>query len=114
MGQRSGGTACTHSQATLPLSPPRYQEVQEAQKALGTAVAEALPEAEKVLTTVQQVSADAALHLASPAALASPVSSAVLGALRGAGRGENVAAGKPVWPGQRQMTWLIFSSTAVD
>ncbi|KAL1288484.1 LAMC3 [Ovibos moschatus] len=50
----------------------RYQEVQAAQKALGTAVAEALPEAERVLAAVQQVGADAALRLASPVAPASP------------------------------------------
>ena len=113
-GQRSGGTACTHSQATLPLSPPRYQEVQAAQKALGTAVVEALPKAERVLATVQQVGVAAALHLASPSAPASPVSSVVLGALHWVGIGENVVAGKPVWPWQRQMMWLIFSSIVVD
>ena len=113
-GQRSGGTACTHSQATLPLSPPRDQEVQAAQKALGTAVVEALPKAERVLATVQQVGVAAALHLASPSAPASPVSSVVLGALHWVGIGENVVAGKPVWPWQRQMMWLIFSSIVVD
>ncbi|KAM8801991.1 laminin subunit gamma-3 [Rhynchonycteris naso] len=50
----------------------RYQEVQASQKALGTAVAELLPEAEEVLAAVQQVGTDAALHLtswAAPAAL---------------------------------------------
>ncbi|XP_045702223.1 laminin subunit gamma-3 [Phyllostomus hastatus] len=50
----------------------RYQEVQAAQKALGTAVAEALPEAERALATTHQVGADAAPHLtslAAPAAL---------------------------------------------
>lgn len=77
-------------------------------------MAEALPEAERVLAAVQQVGADAALRLASPVAPASPVSSAVPGALRGVGMGENTAAGKPVWPRQRQMTWLIFSSIAAD
>uniref|UniRef100_A0A8D1LKM9 Laminin subunit gamma-3 n=1 Tax=Sus scrofa TaxID=9823 RepID=A0A8D1LKM9_PIG len=46
----------------------RYQEVQAAQKALGVAVAEALPGAERVLAAVQQVGEDAALRLASPAA----------------------------------------------
>lgn len=46
----------------------RYQEVQVARKALGTAVAEALPEAERVLAAVQQVVADATPHLTSPAA----------------------------------------------
>ncbi|ELR51295.1 Laminin subunit gamma-3, partial [Bos mutus] len=50
----------------------RYQEVQAAQKALGTAVAEALPEAERVLAAVQQAGVAAALHLASPSAPASP------------------------------------------
>lgn len=57
------------------LSPLRYQEVQAAQKALGTAVAEALPEAERALAAMQRVDADAALRLASlaaPAALVSP------------------------------------------
>ncbi|XP_015449611.1 laminin subunit gamma-3 [Pteropus alecto] len=47
----------------------RYQEVQVAQKALGTAVAEALPEAERVLATVQQAGTDAALHLTSSLAV---------------------------------------------
>ncbi|XP_007530385.2 laminin subunit gamma-3 [Erinaceus europaeus] len=42
----------------------RYQEVQVAQMALDTAVAEVLPEAERALTFVQQVSTDAAPHLA--------------------------------------------------
>uniref|UniRef100_A0A8C9A0M5 Laminin subunit gamma-3 n=1 Tax=Prolemur simus TaxID=1328070 RepID=A0A8C9A0M5_PROSS len=42
----------------------RYQEVQAAQKALGTAVAEGLPEAERVLATMQQVGAAAAPSLA--------------------------------------------------
>uniref|UniRef100_A0A8D1PB21 Laminin subunit gamma-3 n=1 Tax=Sus scrofa TaxID=9823 RepID=A0A8D1PB21_PIG len=46
----------------------RYQEVQAAQKALGVAVAEALPGAERVLAAVQQVGEDAALRLTSPAA----------------------------------------------
>ncbi|XP_044782389.2 laminin subunit gamma-3 isoform X3 [Bubalus bubalis] len=50
----------------------RYQEVQAAQKALGTAVVEALPKAERVLAAVQQVGVAAALHLASPSAPASP------------------------------------------
>ncbi|XP_062938423.1 laminin subunit gamma-3 [Cynocephalus volans] len=45
----------------------RYQEVQAAQKALSTAVAEVLPEAESVLAAVQQVGAEAAPRLASPA-----------------------------------------------
>lgn len=66
--QRWGGTAGTSSWAILPFSPPRYQEVQAAQKALGVAVAEALPGAERVLAAVQQVGEDAALRLASPAA----------------------------------------------
>ncbi|XP_016817372.1 laminin subunit gamma-3 isoform X2 [Pan troglodytes] len=50
----------------------RYQEVQAAHKALRTAVAEVLPEAESVLATVQQVGADTAPYLAllaSPGAL---------------------------------------------
>ncbi|XP_040819775.1 laminin subunit gamma-3 [Ochotona curzoniae] len=42
----------------------RYQEAQEAQKALGTAVAEALAEARRVLATVQQLDTDAAPRLA--------------------------------------------------
>ncbi|XP_047624670.1 laminin subunit gamma-3 [Phacochoerus africanus] len=46
----------------------RYQEVQAAQKALGVAVAEALPGAERALAAVQQVGEDTALRLASPAA----------------------------------------------
>ncbi|XP_058998585.1 laminin subunit gamma-3 isoform X1 [Mustela lutreola] len=46
----------------------RYQEVQAAQKALGRAVAQALPEAERALAAVQRVRADAALGRASPAA----------------------------------------------
>uniref|UniRef100_A0A8D0PXT6 Laminin subunit gamma-3 n=1 Tax=Sus scrofa TaxID=9823 RepID=A0A8D0PXT6_PIG len=46
----------------------RYQEVQAAQKALGVAVGEALPGAERVLAAVQQVGEDAALRLTSPAA----------------------------------------------
>nr|AAF08983.1 laminin 12 gamma 3 chain [Mus musculus] len=41
----------------------RYQEVQAAQTALGIAVAEALPKAEKALATVKQVIGDAAPHL---------------------------------------------------
>ncbi|KAK2501533.1 hypothetical protein MC885_006464 [Smutsia gigantea] len=50
----------------------RYQEAQAAQKALRTAVAEVLPEAERVLAAMQQVGADSALRLgslAAPAAL---------------------------------------------
>ncbi|TEA29632.1 hypothetical protein DBR06_SOUSAS510221 [Sousa chinensis] len=50
----------------------RYQEVHAAQRALGTAVAEVVPEAERVLAAVQQVGADAAQRLASPAAPAAP------------------------------------------
>ncbi|XP_058158195.1 laminin subunit gamma-3 isoform X2 [Dasypus novemcinctus] len=42
----------------------RYQEVQTTQKALGTAVAEVVPEAERVLGAVQQVRTDGAPHLA--------------------------------------------------
>lgn len=47
------------------LFPPRYQEVQAAQTALGTAVAEVLPEAEKALAMVKQVTGDTAPHLGS-------------------------------------------------
>lgn len=61
------------------LSPCRYQEAQEAQKALGTAVAEALAEARRVLATVQQLDTDAAPRLAWLAAPGSQVSWAVLG-----------------------------------
>lgn len=43
----------------------RYQEVQAAQTALGTAVAEVLPRAEKTLTTVKQVFGNTAPHLGS-------------------------------------------------
>lgn len=50
----------------------RYQEIQVAQKALGMAVAEVLPEAEKVLAATQQVGADAAPCLAALAAPAAP------------------------------------------
>ncbi|EHB00219.1 Laminin subunit gamma-3, partial [Heterocephalus glaber] len=46
----------------------RYQEVQAAQKALGTAVAQELPEAKRLLASVQRGIADAAPRLASPAA----------------------------------------------
>uniref|UniRef100_A0A8C9Q5L0 Laminin subunit gamma-3 n=1 Tax=Spermophilus dauricus TaxID=99837 RepID=A0A8C9Q5L0_SPEDA len=49
----------------------RYQEVQEAQKALGTAVAEALPKAERALAAMQHVINDTSPHgalLAVPAA----------------------------------------------
>ncbi|XP_042536810.1 laminin subunit gamma-3 [Dipodomys spectabilis] len=42
----------------------RYQEVQAAQHALDTAVAEVLPEAKRVLATVQHLTVDTALHLA--------------------------------------------------
>lgn len=63
-----------------------------------------LPEAERVLTPCSKSAQTRPLRLASPVAPASPVSSAVLGALRGVGMGRNVAAGKPVWPRQRQMT----------
>lgn len=77
-------------------------------------MAEVLPEAERVLAAVQQVGADAAQRLASPAAPAAPVSSAVLGALHAVVVRENVAAGKPVRPRQRQRTWLISNPLAVD
>lgn len=70
------------------LSPLRYQEVQAAQKALGTAAAEVLPEAGRALAAAQQADADAALRPASLAAPAALVSPAVLGALHGAGGGE--------------------------
>lgn len=58
------------------LSPFRYQEVQTTQKALGRAVSQALPEAERALAAVQRVRADAALGLASPAAPSALVSPA--------------------------------------
>lgn len=77
-------------------------------------MAEVLPEAERVLAAVQQVGADAAQRLASPAAPAAPVSSAVLDALHTAVVRENVAAGKPGRPRQRQRAWLISNSLAVD
>lgn len=99
----------------LPLSPLRYQEVQVAQKALSTAVAEALPEAERVLAAVQQAGSEAALQLTSSLAVSSAlVSVAVLGSLHGVGAGEKVAAGKPAQPGQRQEPQLIFDSITVD
>nr|KAF6433683.1 laminin subunit gamma 3 [Molossus molossus] len=53
----------------------RYQEVQVAQKTLGRAVAEVLPEAERVLAAMQQAGTDTALpltSLAAPAALVLP------------------------------------------
>ncbi|XP_025769296.1 laminin subunit gamma-3 [Puma concolor] len=56
----------------------RYQEVQAAQKALGTAAAEVLPEAGRALAAAQQADVDAALcpaSLAAPAALVSPAKS---------------------------------------
>lgn len=62
------------SWAILPLSPLRYQEVQAAQKALGMAMAEVLPEAQSVLASVQQVCANTTLHLISLAAPAAQVS----------------------------------------
>ncbi|XP_006834946.1 PREDICTED: laminin subunit gamma-3 [Chrysochloris asiatica] len=43
----------------------RYQEVQEAQRALGEAVAEVLPDAKRVLASVRQVGTDGAPSLAS-------------------------------------------------
>ncbi|XP_020021188.2 laminin subunit gamma-3 [Castor canadensis] len=46
----------------------RYQAVQSAHNALGTAVAEVLLEAERLLAGVQQVIGDASLHIASLAA----------------------------------------------
>lgn len=62
------------SWAILPLSLLRYQEVQAAQKALGMAVAEVLPEAQSVLASVQQVGANTTLLLTSLAAPAAQVS----------------------------------------
>ncbi|XP_075415206.1 laminin subunit gamma-3 [Tenrec ecaudatus] len=47
----------------------RYQEAQAAQKALSTAVAKLLPEAERMLTSVQRVSSDGVQSLASLSAL---------------------------------------------
>lgn len=77
-------------------------------------MAEVLPEAERVLAAVQQVGTATALHRTSLAAPAALVSSAALGVVHGVGTGENVAVGKPVWPRQGQMPWLIFNSVAVD
>lgn len=71
-----------------------------AQKALGTAVAEALPEAEKVLAAVQQVGADAAPNLTLPVAPAALVSSAVLRALHGVGQGRAWQLGDQRGPGR--------------
>lgn len=102
--------ACT----ILSLSPPRYQAVQEAQKELGAAVAEALPEAERVLAAVQQVVTDTALRPASLPVPVALVSSAILGVLQGLGEGENGAAGGPAWPRQGQRTWLTFNYIMVD
>ncbi|XP_047556856.1 laminin subunit gamma-3 isoform X2 [Lutra lutra] len=59
----------------------RYQEVQAAQKALGRAVAQTLPEAERALAAVQRVRADAALGLASPAAPSALPQKSQVGAL---------------------------------
>ncbi|KAM4847896.1 laminin subunit gamma-3 isoform 1-T1 [Urocitellus parryii] len=61
----------------------RYQEVQEAQKALGTAVAEALPKAERALAAMQHVVNDTAPHGALLAVPAAPVSSVIVEALHG-------------------------------
>ncbi|XP_042769208.1 laminin subunit gamma-3 [Panthera leo] len=60
------GTVALEAQQELE---DRYQEVQAAQKALGTAAAEALPEAGRALAAAQQADADAALR---PASLAAP------------------------------------------
>lgn len=65
------------------LFPPRYQEVQAAQNALGTAVAEVLPKAERSLATVKQVIGDAAPHLAALVTPGTMVSSASLELLVG-------------------------------
>ena len=97
---------------TPPCEPPllsslRYQDVQAAQKALGTAAAEVLPEAEKALATMQRVGVDAAPRLAllaAPMALVSLARQSL--ELQGGGRAWGwvaVAAGKPVRPRQRQM-----------
>ncbi|XP_045879580.1 laminin subunit gamma-3 [Meles meles] len=59
------GRAASEAQQDLE---DRYLKVQAAQKALGRAVVQALPEAERALAAVQRVRADAALGLASPAA----------------------------------------------
>lgn len=91
------------------LSPLRYQEVQAAQKALGTAVAEALPEAERALAAMQRVDADTAPRLASlaaPAALVSPAGRPRSTAWGGAGEG---GSGETSAPRPRQMMWLIFN-----
>uniref|UniRef100_I3MHP0 Laminin subunit gamma-3 n=1 Tax=Ictidomys tridecemlineatus TaxID=43179 RepID=I3MHP0_ICTTR len=63
----------------------RYQEVQEAQKALGTAVAEALPKAERALAAMQHVVNDTAPHRALLAVPAAPVGSVIVEALHGVG-----------------------------
>lgn len=65
------------------LFPPRYQEVQAAQTALGIAVAEALPKAEKALATVKQVVGAAAPRLGSMVTPEAMVSSATLDRLMG-------------------------------
>ncbi|XP_022356069.1 laminin subunit gamma-3-like, partial [Enhydra lutris kenyoni] len=59
----------------------RYQEVQAAQEALGRAVAQTLPEAERALAAMQRVRADAALGLASPAAPSALPQKSQVGAL---------------------------------
>ncbi|XP_030875870.1 laminin subunit gamma-3 [Leptonychotes weddellii] len=59
----------------------RYQEVQAARKALGTALAEAQPEAERVLAAVARDGADAAPRLASLATPAAQPQKSQAGAL---------------------------------
>lgn len=98
-GTAMGGTAYTRSQATLPLSPPRYQEVQAAQKALGTAVAEGSclklrgcwPPCSKSAQTRPCAWPHSGWHA---------VSSAVLGLCMGWGWGRTWQLRKPVWPGR--------------
>lgn len=89
------------SWAILPLSPLRYQEAQAARKALDTAVAAVLPEAESVLASVQQVGADAALRLTSLAAPAALVS-------MGRGRGEWLL-GNQCGPGRGRSRCLFLT-----
>lgn len=111
MGQRWGRQAPLPALgAILPLSPLRYQEVQVAQKALGTAVAEALPEAERVLAAVQRAGADVARHPTSSSAVSSAlVSMAVLGSLHGVGAGERWQLGNQCSPGRGRSHGLFLT-----
>lgn len=86
MAMRAG---FTRSQATLPLSPRRYRRYKQPRGA-GHSCCRALPEAESAGRRAANLTDSPAPSLI--VAPASPVSSAVLGALRGVGMGENVAA----------------------